>query len=336
MSTTDQPPPKRKRAEDSFDDPPAPADPVRSDIWYDDGNVILQVESTQFKVYRGVLAQSSSVFNDMFSFPQPPATDAGLVEGCPIVHLSDSATEVRYVLQAIFQREYMTGENMTLPVLSAFLRLGSKYDIQKLNIQARKRLFQNFPSTLAAEDASDTHFDGIDEPEQDPYIELLLMARSTGLLSILPRVLFDCCGTYSASQIKGGFNINGSTIQLSLDEQVTLFAGQIAMRDALANTTYKWLHEYDTIAGDSCAAPDACQTICQKAALDILIDGSAPAGLDLWEWPDSKFSGDLCKHCTSVALKKHAAGRERFWEQLPGFFDLPSWDELLKEREGIE
>lgn len=107
MSTADQPPPKRKRAEDSGGDlPNALTDHVRSDsIWYDDGNVILQAESTQYKVYRGVLAQSSSVFRDMFSFPQPPASDAETIEGCPVVRLSDSAEEVTYVLQAIFEQK---------------------------------------------------------------------------------------------------------------------------------------------------------------------------------------------------------------------------------------
>lgn len=36
-----------------------------NDVWFDDGNVILQAESTLFKVYRGILAQNSSVFHDM-------------------------------------------------------------------------------------------------------------------------------------------------------------------------------------------------------------------------------------------------------------------------------
>ncbi|KZP11116.1 hypothetical protein FIBSPDRAFT_1050937 [Athelia psychrophila] len=332
MSIAEQPDSKRKRAE-SPDHSSAVVEVARSDIWYDDGNVILQAQGTQFRVHKSLLAQSSSVFNDMFSFPQPPATDAGLVEGCPVVHLSDSAAEVRYILQAIFQREHTAGENMPLPVLSAFLRLGSKYDIQKLNIQARKKLFQNFPSTLAADDALDTHFHGIEKPTEEPYVELLLIARSAGLLSILPRVLYECCETCPASQIrKDGFNINGSTVQLSLSEQVTLLAGQIAMRDALAATTYQWFDQ--DVATASCATPGPCQTIRKNTYLEILTSTSA-GGLDDWSWPETMLIGEFCQHCAAVAPTKHAAGRERFWEQLPDFFDLPSWDELLKEREGI-
>lgn len=78
-------------------------DLVRSEIWLEDGNVVLQAEGTQFKVYRGILSLNSPVFKDMFSLPQPTSGEE-LVEGCPVVHLSDSAADVTYVLQAFFQR----------------------------------------------------------------------------------------------------------------------------------------------------------------------------------------------------------------------------------------
>ena len=104
MATAEQPPPKRKRDEPDVA-PTGSADPIRSDIWYDDGNVILQAEGTLFKVHRSVLARSSSVFKDMFSFPQPPFTDTEMMDGCPVVKLSDSAEEVGYVLEGIFERK---------------------------------------------------------------------------------------------------------------------------------------------------------------------------------------------------------------------------------------
>lgn len=105
MSSSEQPLSKRKRTDESSggDKPATPVDPVRSDIWYHDGNVILQAGNTQFKVYQGALAEASSVFKDMFSFPQPPAADTELVEGCPVVHVSDSAEELKIVLQAMLQ-----------------------------------------------------------------------------------------------------------------------------------------------------------------------------------------------------------------------------------------
>lgn len=105
MSASGQTISKRKRTDSSSEDATAPVAPVRSDIWYDDGNVILQAGGLQFKVHKSILAQSSSVFKDMFGFPQPPAVDMDLVDGCPVVQISDSAEELKIVLEAIFQRK---------------------------------------------------------------------------------------------------------------------------------------------------------------------------------------------------------------------------------------
>jgi hypothetical protein len=72
-----------------------------SNPWFDDGNVILQAELAQFKVYSGILSSKSEVFRDMFSLPQPVGVDE-VVEECPVVCLSDTAEDVRYVLEALY------------------------------------------------------------------------------------------------------------------------------------------------------------------------------------------------------------------------------------------
>ncbi|KZV93867.1 hypothetical protein EXIGLDRAFT_835377 [Exidia glandulosa HHB12029] len=40
-------------------------------LWYDDGNVVLQAESTLFNVHRSILARASKLFEDMFTLGQP-------------------------------------------------------------------------------------------------------------------------------------------------------------------------------------------------------------------------------------------------------------------------
>lgn len=93
---------KRRRLEsESQDDgensqnPPASKTqlPVRSKrIWFDDGNVVLQVENTQFKVHKSVLALHSNVLRDMFALPQPSN------EECPVVLHHDSCVDWDRVL----------------------------------------------------------------------------------------------------------------------------------------------------------------------------------------------------------------------------------------------
>jgi hypothetical protein len=75
--------------------------------WYDDGNIIIQAESTLFKVYRGILAQNSTVFEDMLVLPQPIVGD-DVIEGCPVVRLMDTAENWSHVLKAICDRRSVT------------------------------------------------------------------------------------------------------------------------------------------------------------------------------------------------------------------------------------
>lgn len=121
MSTTDQPAPKRKRTDGGDGETQLTTNPLRSEIWFEDGNVVLQATGTQFKVHRGILSQSSPVFKAMFLLPQPPSFDGDMIEGCPIVHLSDSA-EVEYALGALFQRKCVRQDILIEQILMPFLR----------------------------------------------------------------------------------------------------------------------------------------------------------------------------------------------------------------------
>jgi hypothetical protein len=70
------------------------------DLWFDDGSIVLKVETTLFRVHRTTLCKHSTVFADMFSIPQP--LDQVTMEGCPVVHLPDSATDFACLLKALY------------------------------------------------------------------------------------------------------------------------------------------------------------------------------------------------------------------------------------------
>lgn len=96
-------PAKRLRAEGD-EEPSTPVACTRSDLWYDDGNIVVQAETTQFRVFRGVLASESDIFNDMFSIPQP-TSQGEVVDGCPVVRVHDSAQDWTYILRMICKRQ---------------------------------------------------------------------------------------------------------------------------------------------------------------------------------------------------------------------------------------
>jgi hypothetical protein len=91
--SSESPPAKRQRTDED--------EPItRSDIWYEDGSVVLQARNTQFRVHWSVLAQHSSFFRDMQKLPQPP--DQPNADGCPIVELQDDVADVEHLLRALY------------------------------------------------------------------------------------------------------------------------------------------------------------------------------------------------------------------------------------------
>ena len=63
---------------------------------------MLIARDTAFKIYRGLLAAQSPVFQDMFATVHPQATQEW--EGCPVVHLSDSVEDLRHFLRALLPK----------------------------------------------------------------------------------------------------------------------------------------------------------------------------------------------------------------------------------------
>jgi hypothetical protein len=95
---SDELPSAKRQRTDSESTANAPL--VRSKIWMPYGDIILQAESTQFRVNRDILARHSTVFSDMFSVPQPP--NEPTLEGCPIVHVSDTAKDWELLLERLY------------------------------------------------------------------------------------------------------------------------------------------------------------------------------------------------------------------------------------------
>lgn len=73
-----------------------------AEVWYEDGSIILVAENEGFRVYSGILSQQSSIFADMFSMPRPiQPQPQDIYQGCPVVHLPDSALEMRCFLKVL-------------------------------------------------------------------------------------------------------------------------------------------------------------------------------------------------------------------------------------------
>lgn len=78
---------------------------IETELWFDDGNIILVAEDTPFKVHRGQLSQRSQVFRDILLIPQPRVPDGSdVMDGVPLIHVSDTWKDLSYVLSALYNR----------------------------------------------------------------------------------------------------------------------------------------------------------------------------------------------------------------------------------------
>ncbi|KAF7326090.1 hypothetical protein MKEN_00460300 [Mycena kentingensis (nom. inval.)] len=120
----------------------------RSSIWMTRGDIVLQTENTQFRVNSDVLAQQSPLFAKMFELPQPPAETEPSVDGCPVIHVSDSARDWENILSVLYS-PFRVREKISFDLLASMLRLGDKYDLSESKSYAIWRLRAEFPSELA-------------------------------------------------------------------------------------------------------------------------------------------------------------------------------------------
>ncbi|KAJ7465230.1 hypothetical protein FB451DRAFT_432427 [Mycena latifolia] len=336
MSET-PPPAKRRRTdlEPSIETLPEPSIetldelPARSKIWMSHGDIILEAESTQFRVHRDILAKHSSVFQDMFLLPQPP--NEVTVEGCSIVHLSDSAIDVELLLTAFYD-PYHHKASQPFNLIACMLRLGRKYEMPRFKSDAISRIHHEFPTRLTAWDRRTATglFEKIN-PASGVLVDLLNLAYETGIYTSIPTLAFRCLHVYSLEKLfEGVERADGSRATVPDCTKVTL-ALALERIQLFQKTNLEWLKEDDVIPSGGCKARTKC---CKEQALMARIeclDRKVDLTYTIHTWSkagEGKWSNRLCFSCEGAAKFAYDAGRREAWDRLPSFFGLPVWKDL--------
>ncbi|KAJ7059597.1 hypothetical protein C8F01DRAFT_1145068 [Mycena amicta] len=305
--------------------PPATPEKVTriKSLWFPDCNLVIQAQSSVFRVSSFFLGQHSVVFADMVSLPTPP--DAETYDGCPLVRLPDSAVDILRFLKALIHYDFFepAPSFTTLAIVSSVLRMSHKYQVTALHQRAMRHLSHIFPTTLENWNAlSEDH--SLLLQISDQHSVVIGLARQFSVDWILPALFYHMCRHGDPEQILAS--------DLSVADKIRWAVGCQVLLGVENGKILKFLWPQDDFLG--CANPVKCMhlTVGVRETAEDWRTGNASTPLllplHLWEDDDWAKCEQPCAACLAELKRQHAQLRVEFWDRLPAIFDLAGWDVL--------
>ncbi|KAK6992709.1 hypothetical protein R3P38DRAFT_3289102 [Favolaschia claudopus] len=325
---------KRKRTEDASEPAVATTNPItRSKIWVPFGDMVLQAESTQFRVNRDVLAGQSPVFSDMLSLPQPSNDSEPTIEGCPVVHLFDSAKDWELLLGMLYD-PFKYEDALPLDLIASMLRLGRKYEMKTVKQNAVARIRYEYPTRLDSWERVETHTTKILLPEGDGHLNVFKLAYECDVLPSLPILAFLCVNNIDTEALLMDEiqDSKGSCIVLPDYLKVKLAIASERVRQ-FQRQHFGWLEDGAVIPDTECRVPTKCtsqrqKTFCMLALGDAHLEWPGERrfyALTFWR---SEWSDGFCRACGMTAKEAYKSKLPAAWAALPSFFGMPEWKDL--------
>ncbi|KJA19716.1 hypothetical protein HYPSUDRAFT_217461 [Hypholoma sublateritium FD-334 SS-4] len=300
------------------------------ELWFDDGNVVLQVGHAQFRVHKSILSRQSTVFRDMFALPQPNDT-SDWVDGCPVIIMSgDRAEDWEMVLSTfVYRVTTMSTTSLIVPKVAAMVHLGRKYEFGRLYQEVVDLFIVKFPNYLLAYDNNTENFEiwvirniaGI-----------LAIAEEAGLWSVLPVVYYMAL---TCQRFKDDLGIFSPSLNIPAHHLRCLINGRIKLCRAVVEYKFNWaaeLWESDGSPPPICTKAESCHKVRSKIvkkAFDQLGYGIRQA---LGKWTETvDDSHALCEKCRRYGRRQFENGREKIWSQLGFFFFDDDWEDMIDQ-----
>ncbi|KAH9829562.1 uncharacterized protein C8Q71DRAFT_727995 [Rhodofomes roseus] len=300
-------------------------------FWYEDGNIVVIAGNVGFRVYKGLLSAHSDVFRDMFSLPQPGPDPVG---DCPVVHVTDTAAELRSLLSVLLPTQFLPEHRFsTFEDLANCTRLAHKYGMKQLLEDSLKGLEYYFPSTLASWDrrnklAIDTQ-----------AIVGVNVARLTNTLSLLPAALYLCCQLTAEELIEGHPHSDNTEDTLSPEDLRLCLNKRAELCTLFMTSTLR--DTFSPIGEDGeCSTNSRCNNSIHSilsAHVTLTCSGYSNALYSSFKSLRNYFykatpkpAYPLCSSCIKILVEREGNRRKQIWAELPKLFGLET-DE--KERE---
>jgi len=320
-----------------------------TDVWFDDGNCVLQAENMVFKVYTGILSKHSALFETLFTIPQPQVDCHSLTyEGCPLVQLQDKAQAIHYLLKALFDLQFYADVTKIkdAEIVITIVQMSLKYDISILLRRSIMAFTALYPPALAKWDIRAQrrqHAPFVAAYGRAlPYVAIEL-AKKTGMEVLLPAAMFECC-SYSIADIMDGVQTpDGKLVHLDHDSKRAVLQARVQLSLKARDTKMRIVHDAELEYHISRRSSD------MQKHWDRLTDwAQATDGPDAWAnplnslsgWPSDAFSrvvrGNGAKITTATIRNEKSIvkglrdDRSMVWRDLPTAFGLTGWDKMKR------
>jgi len=114
------------------------------EYYFDDGNLVIRVENTLFKVFRSTFIRHSPVFKDLFSLPEPMGAAEGSSDENPVHFSGISATDFERFLWVLYPPSYGESTAKSLPEWTSILDLATRWDFASIRTLAIRSI-QSLP-----------------------------------------------------------------------------------------------------------------------------------------------------------------------------------------------
>ncbi|EIN04252.1 hypothetical protein PUNSTDRAFT_138647 [Punctularia strigosozonata HHB-11173 SS5] len=286
-------------------------------LWYEDGSIVLASEGVGFRVYRMLLAQNSSVFANMLAMSSPESNIDPSYD-CPIVHMPDSAAQLRYLLLALHDVR-ATERLKRAPFMEtiAVASLAAKYEIGHLLDSAVERFASMYPTSFNKwVTTRGTPVTPVLKPGQ--HHAALQLAHQLQMSHLVPVILLAMCYGGVRSILRSG---------LPPHDLEVLLLGFTKLQVMQRTHTFRWL--YRPVV--RCTAPASCNR--RRAEMSLLMEKMFSCDkLYVFDLSLEQFSVPLsevlCDRCVTDAFRTQKAGLESAWEDLPSVFGMETWHKL--------
>ncbi|KAI0645379.1 hypothetical protein C8Q79DRAFT_910967 [Trametes meyenii] len=324
--------------------------PIRHpDLCFEDGNLAVVAGPHYFIVHRGLLCRHSEVLQKHVANIQ---IDARRLEELVVLELDDTSEDFAHFLRALCGSLSYDNTAGTFPIVSAILRLSTKYEVLGLREMTLRHLSMPWPTTLTMwemREKAATNTDGLYAPRNElPHpLVVIQLGRETKTPQLLPSAFYDLSRSLPSQLMDGYVDSNGVRHHLTDDDLCRVLRGKEAGARFFSTFIVTQLegrgpsphclnrHE------DQPSTKRACQMAFEAVTFELIRDMN---GMVCNRNSDPLFTiaesvlmqtrndqpgmenKTVCRACEACRMEYVAVvqtARMEFWRQLPTWFETP-------------